>query len=667
MSKNISLHKAPLGGLGATFFPFGGLGAVLLLFVFFSCADMENMDDDNSGNNSGFNTEIGTAEFYVLSEGLFNLNNSTLARYSFAENKLTTDYFRKINRRGLGDTANDMAIYGSKLYIVVNVSGQVEVIDIQTGKSIRQIPLQTENGSSRQPRYIAFHKDKAYVCSFDGTVARIDTASLSVETYAQAGRNPDGICVQNNKLYVSNSGGLDSPNYDNTVSVIDLASFSEIKKITVGQNPGKILPDKYNNVYVVVRGDLTANESCFVRIDSQTDAVEETLQESVLNFAINHDTDLAYLYSYDYTQKMSGIKVYNVRTNQIEKENFVTDGTQIQTPFGIAVNPYSGNIYVTDAYDYKVTGDVLCFNPQGQLQFKIQSVGINPNTLVFRDKRSNSTLDDNEQPTSSAFATKVWEYYPAPSQFMNTSTTAYKDGFSANDVLEYATEQIRNKSLLTLGGFGGYIVLGFDHSIPNKQGSYDFKIYGNASYNTDGSGASAEPGIVLVSKDTNGNGLPDDAWYELAGSEYHSDKIIRNYSVTYYRPASLLDEVKWKDNQGNEGVISRNSYHADNSYYPAWIQENEITFTGTRLPDNGILNDANWILQPFAYGYADNRPNNSEYSQFNIDWAVDADGNSVYLDKIDFIKIYSAMNQVCGWLGETSTEIVTVEDLHAEN
>ena len=122
-----------------------------------------------------------------------------------------------------------MAIYGNKIYIVVNVSSTVEVIDFTTGKSIRQIQMLRDNGSSRQPRSIAFDKDKAYVCSFDGTVARIDTTSLEIEAIITAGRNPDDICVQNNKLYVSNSGSLDysGPGVDNTVSVIDITTFKE--------------------------------------------------------------------------------------------------------------------------------------------------------------------------------------------------------------------------------------------------------------------------------------------------------------------------------------------------------------------------------------------------------------------------------------------------------
>ncbi len=370
--------------------------------------------------------------------------------------------------------------------------------------------------------------------------------------------------------------------------------------------------------------------------------------------------------------KTSRIKVFNLVSGKVEQDNFITDGTTVQTPFSITVNPYSGNVYITDAYDYKVKGDVLCFNPQGQLQFRINNAGLNPNTIVFSDRLSQSNIDDEpEDPNApTAFATKVLEYYPAPTQFMNTITTAYQQGDTYKRVLARATEQLRKRSLLTLGAYGGNITIGFNQTIRNIEGEYDFKIYANAGRNADGTGSS-EPGIVLVSKDVNSNGLPDDEWYELAGSEYHSNKVIRDYEIIYHRPASSLLDVEWTDNQGNTGIISRNSIHKDNSYYPDWIKEDKLIFKGSRLPDNGVnegtATSANWVQYSYAWGYADNQPNNTEYCQFKIDWAVDANGNPVKLDGIDFVRIYTAVNQVCGWLGETSTEVSTIEDLHFKN
>ena len=654
------------------------MGCVLPLF-YASCDDME--DKPVTSTVEGQITETGTAEIYILSEGLFNLNNSSLTRYSFRTHQLKTNYFSTINKRGLGDTANDIALYGNKLYIVVNVSSTLEVVDFTTGQSIKQIPMRTENGSSRQPRHIAFHKDKAYVCSFDGTVARIDTTSLEIEATVKAGRNPESLCVQNEKLYVSNSGGLDYTEgigVDNTVSVIDLASFTEIKKITVGPNPGCILPDSENFVYVATHGkNIVEGDYHLVKINSHTDEVERVFDEKVMNFAIQGN--VGYLYNYNYQTEDASIKMFNLQTGETIREHFITDGTQIHTPYGIHINPYSGNIYITEAYSYTVTGDVLCFNQNGQLQFRLNRIGLNPNTVVFSNRASSTDTEEEEQPSPdapSAYANKVLAYCPAPGQFMNTSTTAYEKGFSAEDVRRKAEEKLKDPylCLLSLGGFGGSIVVGFDHTVPNISGAYDFKIYGNASYDSFGTltgalGGSSEPGIVLVSKDMNGNGLTDDEWYELKGSEYDSKHTIKDYAITYHRPASPLSSVKWTDNQGNTGYVYRNETHTKNDYYPAWIEEDEMTFYGSRLKDNAVNEPRpgmpeHWVGYCYAYGYADNHPNDEKGALFKIDWAVDKEGRSVKLDGIDFVKIYTAVNQYCGWMGEISTEVQAVEDLH---
>ena len=90
---------------------------------------------------------------------------------------------------------------------------------------------------------------------------------------------------------------------------------------------------------------------------------------------------------------------------------------------------------------------------------------------------------------------------------------------------------------VSLGSFGGYVIVGFDHSIPNK-GGYDFAIQGNAFLSDQG--GSNEPGIVWVMQDVNGNGLPDDEWYELKGSETGNGSTIQDYEVTYRCPHAQM-------------------------------------------------------------------------------------------------------------------------------
>ncbi|HEY5591714.1 MAG TPA: YncE family protein [Paludibacter sp.] len=353
------------------------LSYFLLIFLCYSCDDMHDVPTPiNLPQTPGE-----TGRMYVLSEGLFNMNNSTLSCIDFGKSTIEYDFFALLNSRGLGDTANDMKRYGSKLWIVVNVSSQVEVLDFYSGYSIRRIPFFNESGKARQPRFIAFFGKNAYVCSFDGTVARIDTSTLKIDAVTNCGRNPDGIAVANGKLYVSNSGGLDIPNYDNTVSVIDLNTFTEMRKITVGMNPFKIEADSKGDLYVVSRGNNGNIKANWSRINSQTDEVAQTFDNiPAVNFTIHNDT--AYLYNFDFTTNKYWIKTFDCKTEQIISDNFISDSTKLERPFGIYVHPSNGNVYITDARSYTVKGDLFCFSRKGKLLYKIENVGLNPNNVI---------------------------------------------------------------------------------------------------------------------------------------------------------------------------------------------------------------------------------------------------------------------------------------------
>lgn len=117
-----------------------------LLLLLNACDDMEDKPFTSS-DITGDPTETDTAELYALCEGLFNQNNSSLMRFSFNNQRMVRNYFKTINHRGLGDTANDLAIYGSKIYIVANVSSTIEIVDFQTGNSLKQIQMLTERKS----------------------------------------------------------------------------------------------------------------------------------------------------------------------------------------------------------------------------------------------------------------------------------------------------------------------------------------------------------------------------------------------------------------------------------------------------------------------------------------------------------------------------------------
>lgn len=266
--------------------------------------------------------------------------------------------------------------------------------------------------------------------------------------------------------------------------------------------------------------------------------------------------------------------------------------------------------------------------------------------------------------------TKVFEFLPGPGQFVNTSI--------ANS--EAAKNNLVVGTMVSLGGWGGYVIVGFDQPIVNRpehRYGVDFTVRGNAF------GGWAEPAAVMVMKDVNGNGLPDDdQWYELAGSEYYFNSAIKNLTMTYYNPKyDGRYTIPFNTDKGVSGAMLTNGYHQQ-AYYPDpfdfGISPDSVSFTGTYskfLLDKSRKGYVTAKKLP-CFGYADNHPNagtatkpqNPYYKDdygtqtdgFDLSWAVDRDGNAVALDTVHFVKVYATVQEDGGWLGEVSPEIASI-------
>lgn len=326
-------------------------------------------------------------------------------------------------------------------------------------------------------------------------------------------------------------------------------------------------------------------------------------------------------------------------------------------------------------YTWKLGNEII--GNQKTLGFVSDEVGSYDLTLEITSGATSKTIKTKvnvtqELSTYSKYISQVFDYLPAVGQFTN-ALPAYVTGETQADMTAKAAKALvgEKSTMITLGGYGGYVVFGFDHTIMNQPNKRDFKVLGN------GFAGSSEPGIVMVAYDKNKNGKPDDdEWYEIAGSEYTNPNTIKNYTITYTKPdenktpvkgtigwQTDIEYIKWSDNQGNSGYKTKNSYHKQ-SYYPLWFGSDQLKFTGTLLESNYTEKNGIWTGKQYTYGYVDNAPNNSEDSNIDIDWAVDKNGNPVKLMGIDFIKVYTATNQEAGWLGEISTEVMGAYDLH---
>jgi len=272
------------------------------------------------------------------------------------------------------------------------------------------------------------------------------------------------------------------------------------------------------------------------------------------------------------------------------------------------------------------------------------------------------------------YISQVLEFMPAPGQFTNTVPW----GSPA------ASETIAGKrdGTMSLGAFGGYVIFRFEKAVenhPDNPFGVDFTIFGNPTADW------SEPGVVRVMEDENSNDLPDDTWYELAGSDRWFSTTISNYRVTYRNPGGADLDVPWTDDRGDSGVVRSISAHTQ-PYYPLpdsfpGIPGDTYTLTGTLI--KGYLDTATPPLIRSgrrAFGYADNRergdartflPDNPYTSElehsggdaFDIRWAVDPSGQYVDLDSIHFIMVQTAMMGHGGWLGEVSTEITGAIDV----
>lgn len=251
---------------------------------------------------------------------------------------------------------------------------------------------------------------------------------------------------------------------------------------------------------------------------------------------------------------------------------------------------------------------------------------------------------------------EVVEYTPAPGQFINEAVSGFADVTTQTEACRQAEKRLSKGLYVSLGSWGGYIVVKFKESIPNS-GGYDFSISSN-SFDT-----SSEPGIVWVMQDTNGNGLPDDTWFELKGSHFGEEGYERNYWVTYTRPGAK-ENTPWTDSNGETGEVRwLGSYHSQDFYYPNWVKADSYTLYGSRLPSQAVQDPISklWSNLPFAWGYADNFGEDffvdGKKNQFKISNAVTEMNQPADLTSVDFVKVQTAVNGEADLLGEISTEV----------
>jgi hypothetical protein len=343
---------------------------LLLIAISFAACEKEDLPNpEPSESISGV---------FILNQGSDGRNNAGISYYDFETGNFRFD----ITDQTLGDTGQDMIAYGSKLYVSVFGSSRITIFDLKSQMHVKDIDLK-EGEQLHQPRYLASYNGKVYATTVDGYVVRIDTASLSWDGgITPVGLNPEGIAATNGKLYVANSGGYNWPVYNNTLSIVDIAGFKEVETLTVGLNPNIVHADSYGNVYLTYVGNYDDVPGGFQRIDTRTNTVSNIPVSANQDFAIAGDSLYFFgvTYNADYSTN-NAFGIYNVKTGQLVTDKLITDGTTINTAYGIGVNPKTNDVYISDT-DYSNPGTVYIFGEDGKKKNTL-NVGISACRFVF--------------------------------------------------------------------------------------------------------------------------------------------------------------------------------------------------------------------------------------------------------------------------------------------
>lgn len=335
--------------------------------------------------------------FYLVNEGNMGSNKCTLDYFDYFTGLYARNFYAERNPsviKELGDVGNDIGIYGSKLYVVVNCSHKVEVMDARSGVRLGQIDIPN-------CRYVRFHRGKAYVSSYvgpvlidanapKGAVYQVDTLSLTVTAKVTVGYQPEEMEIADDYMYVANSGGYRAPNYDNTVSVIQMVDFKQVQQIPVGINLHRLKKDRYGKLWVTSRGDYQSRPSRLYVMDKKPGynrmVVTDTLDIACSNMAFFGDSLYYYATEWNNFTASNSISygIIDIRTKEVVSNNFITDGTEreITIPYGIAIHPETGDIFVTDAKNYVSSGTLYCFDRRGRRKWSVRTGDI-PAHITF--------------------------------------------------------------------------------------------------------------------------------------------------------------------------------------------------------------------------------------------------------------------------------------------
>ncbi len=307
---------------------------------------------------------------FILNEGNYLSGNGSLSFYSLESEKIYDNLFSARNERPLGDIPTFMAVDGNRAFIIVNNSGTVEVIDLNTMES-----LGTLSGII-SPRQMVIHERKAYVSSLmSDFIYIVDTDNLVVTGTVDIGCNSEALVIAGNRLFAANWSGGDK------IAVVNLTDNTVETEINTGLEPESMVLDRNNRLWILCTGGYMNEEiPRIMKINALTLAVEDelafrTVSDNPSSLTVNSGGDTLYYID-------EGVRRMTVTTAALPETAFISTGGRLF--YKLAASPWNGMIMVTDAIDWQQKGDLLIYNRNGIL-VDTEQCGIIPGFMRFKE------------------------------------------------------------------------------------------------------------------------------------------------------------------------------------------------------------------------------------------------------------------------------------------
>lgn len=326
----------------------------------------------------------------VLCEGLFGYNNASLTFCNLDRGMSDINFFENINNFPLGDIANDAIKIGDYLYVVLSNSKTIYKINFNNGRVENKLNLNGENF----PRKLCIISDSIgiYTDAYSNTLNEINLNSMNVTKSLTIGPQPEGLAYFNGKIYVANSGWGDvnknAPGAS-TISIVDVSSFEEVNRVPTGLDPTEIQIDTNKKLLYVLYYNLPSLKDSLGGI-IQYDLISGQKKDewrgnfSNMQLSLSCDSILVVKGGFQKKTELYQNSIFLIDLKNKSTKDLIGNNNENENWFNFQIDYLRNQIWISNAKNFQSNGEILIYDLFSKILIKKYSTGINPSKIIFK-------------------------------------------------------------------------------------------------------------------------------------------------------------------------------------------------------------------------------------------------------------------------------------------